>query len=169
MTLRRSNPDSARPVIDRTDDSAPTPARVAIVGDRSLFLDVLIEALATMAITAWRVPPDSPSSALLRRAELVLVDLGGVSGREPAWWAVRQLAAADIGVIVLEEADRIAVTHPELVGAARFAVDPATAGIDELVAAIATTAREAAERPEPPWDGRERRSAQIISFDDASH
>ena len=80
MTLRRSNPNHARSVIDRTDDSIHH-VRVGVIGRPGLFLDSLIEALRGAGFTTWWAGAASPTGGLIdrlasKRTDLVLFDVG---------------------------------------------------------------------------------------------
>jgi hypothetical protein len=160
MTLNRSNPEPRRRVIDRNDDSAQR-VRVAVIGGRGLALEVLIDALRRSGITAWRVPPNAPAPALLRRADLAVVDLGAIGGIEPPFQTVRRLADRELDMILLDDG-----AEESPIGA-EGSVDISNTSFDDLLGVIRGVAAGSARRPDAPKG--DRRSARIISFDDALH
>ncbi len=170
MTLRRSNPDRARSVIDRTDDSIHH-VRVGVVGRPGLFLDSLIEALRGSGFTTWWAGTASPTGGVLdrlasNRADLVLFHVGMTASTQAELSLIGRLTDRGVRVVVIDGGDNPRGASECTRAGAVWAIDPSTAGLEELVSAM----RMAYSLRSP--HGRrgtkhELIPAQIISFDDA--
>ncbi len=164
MTLRRSNPDHARSVIDRTDDSIHH-VRVGVVGRPGLFLDLLIEALRGSGFTTFWAGAASPTGGLIDRlasksTDLVLFSVGTAAPTQTELSLIGQLTDRGVRVVAIEGEDEC------MTAGAVWAIDPWTAGFEELVSAM----RMAYSLRSPHGRRRTKHklvSARIISFDDA--
>ncbi|MCH8129475.1 MAG: hypothetical protein IIC70_06180 [Acidobacteria bacterium] len=170
MTLRRSNPDHARSVIDRTDDSIHH-VRVGVVGRPGLFLDSLIEALRGSGFTTWWAGTASPTGGVLDRlasksADLVLFNVGKAAPTQAQLSLIGRLTDRGLRVVAIDGGDNPRGTSECTRAGAVWAIDPSSAGFEELASAM----RMAYSLRSP--HGRrgtkhELVPAQIISFDDA--
>ncbi len=170
MTLRRSNPDHARSVIDRTDDSIHH-VRVGVVGRPGLFLDSLIEALRGSGFTTWWAGAVSPTRGLLDRlasesTDLVLFTVGTASPTQSELSLIGQLTDRGVRVVAIDGGDNQGGADECTRAGAVWAIDPSTAGIKELVSAMRMA--YSLRRPRGRRGTKQKLvSARIISFDDA--
>jgi hypothetical protein len=135
MTLHRLNPTRPVPVIDRTDDSGAGNVRVAVIGQRDLFVDVLIEAIRHAGLTArWAGPDDEdPISA---DTDLVLLTLGTAGYTAIVRRLIRRLADADLPAITIDIAASPPPGRSWIAAGAIWAVDPGVTSIEDLIATI---------------------------------
>jgi len=170
MTLRRSNPDHARSVIDRTDDSIHH-VRVGVVGRPGLFLDSLIEALRGAGFTTWWAGAASPTGRLIDRlasksTDLVLFNVGTAAPTKTELSLIGQLTDRGVRVVAIDGGHDQGGADECTTAGAVWAIDPWTAGFEELVSAMrmAYSLRSSHRRR-----GTKHKlvSARIISFDDA--
>ncbi len=170
MTLRRSNPDHPRSVIDRTDDSIHH-VRVGVVGRPGLFLDSLIEALRSSGFTGWWAGAASPTERALDRlagqsADLVLFNVSTAAPTQAELSLIGRLTDRGVRVVALDGGDNPGGADECTRAGAVWAIDPSTAGIEELVSAMrmAYSLRSSHVR----WGTKHKLvSVRIISFDDA--
>ncbi len=170
MTLRRSNPDHPRSVIDRTDDSIHH-VRVGVVGRPGLFLDSLIEALRGAGFTTWWAGAASPTGRLIDRlatksTDLVLFSVGTAAPTQTELSLIGQLTDRGVRVVAIDGGDDQPGPDACTTAGAVWAIDPWTAGFEELVSAM-----RMAYSLRSPHGRRGTKhklvSARIISFDDA--
>jgi methylmalonyl-CoA mutase cobalamin-binding subunit len=135
MTLDRLNPTRPVPVIDRTDDSGADNVRVAVLGQRDLFGDVLIEAMRHAGFTAWWAGAEG-DDPIPEDADLVVLSLGTAGYSTSVRRLVRRLAAADLLAITIDGAASPPPGRSWIAAGAIWAVDPAVTSIDDLVATI---------------------------------
>ncbi len=170
MTLRRSNPDHARSVIDRTDDSIHH-VRVGVVGRPGLFLDSLIEALRGAGFTTWWAGAASPTGRLIDRlasksTDLVLFNVGTAAPTQADLSLIGQLTDRGVGVVAIEGGDDQGRAGECTGAGAVWAIDPSTAGFEELVSAMRMA--YSLRSPHGRWGTKHKLvSVRIISFDDA--
>jgi len=170
MTLRRSNPEHPRSVIDRTDDSIHH-VRVGVVGRPGLFLDSLIEALRSSGFTTWWAGAASPPGGLIDRlasksTDLVLFNVGTTAPTQMDLSVIGQLTDQGMRVVAIGGGDDQRGADECTRAGAVWAIDPWTAGFEELVSAM----RMAYSLRSPHGRlGTKHKlvSARIISFDDA--
>jgi DNA-binding NarL/FixJ family response regulator len=170
MTLRRSNTEHARSVIHRTDDSIHH-VRVGVVGRPGLFLDSLIEILRGSGFTTWWAGAASPTGGLIDRlagksTDLVLFNVGTAAPTQTELSLIGQLTNRGVRVVVIDGGDDQGGADECMTAGAVWAIDPWTAGFEELVSAMrmAYSLRSSHRRR-----GTKHKlvSARIISFDDA--
>lgn len=176
MTLTRSNPEAARVVIDRNDDSASRPIRVGIVAASGIFTDVLINALLGSRIAAWRLSGDTPAIALRDQASNERPDLVVFIDDEDA--QPHDFTDRGMPVMLVGRGDA-AIARSWIEAGEVSVVDPSAADIDDLVSAIHGVAGQSVAPP-PDWRRQideARRTAQaeklnsvsIINSDDATN
>ncbi len=136
-----------------------------------LFLDSLIEALRGSGFTTWWAGAASPTGELLdrlasNRADLVLFHVGMTASTQADLSLIGRLTDRGVRVVVIDGGDNPRGGGEWTRAGAVWAVDPSTAGFEELVSAM----RMAYSLRSP----RGRRGtkhklapARIISFDDA--
>ena len=186
MSLGRYNREEPPAVIDRNDDSASRPIRVAVVGPAALFVDTIINALLGSRISAWRVGGDLPAMELLdliekQEPELVLFSIGMLGDDAASLRMIGHLTQRKLPVILLNAGNDPAVARRWIDAGAISVLDPGDAAFDELATAVLRAAGRDAS-PAGDWRRRldeARRSAQarlrdldtdpIINFDDARH
>jgi DNA-binding NarL/FixJ family response regulator len=184
MSLGNCNRGEPLAVIDRNDDSASRPIRVAVVGPAVLFVDAIINALLGSRISAWRVGRDLPPMELLdlieeQQPELVLCSIGMVDDNTAVHRLIGHLTQRKLPVVVLNASSDAALARRWIDAGAVAVVDPASAEFDELATAVRMAAGRDAS-PAGDWRRRldeVRRSAQarlrdldadpIINIDDA--
>ena len=170
MTLRRSNTEHARSVIDRTDDSIHH-VRVGVIGRPGLFLDSLIDALRGAGFTTWSAGAASPTGGLIDRlasksTDLVLFNVGTAATTQMDLRVIGQLTDRGMRVVAIDGGDDQLGPDECRAAGAVWAIDPWTAGFEELVSAM-----RMAYSLRSPHGRRSTKhrlvSARIISFDDA--
>lgn len=143
MTLPQFKPEPAPDFIDRNDDSAPDPLRVALAGKHELFVDVLIAALIGSGMTAWWTPGDSTSEVLdhlqERRADLVLLNSDSTGLPEFAIDLIGQLENGQPPVIVLGIGNEPDGLYPFMAAGVPAVLDKSTTDFDELAETIRIT------------------------------
>ena len=143
MTLPQFKPEPAPDFIDRNDDSAPDPLRVALAGKHELFVDVLIDALIGSGMTAWWTPGDSTSEVLdhlqERRADLVLLNSDSTGLPEFAIDLIGQLENGQPPVIVLGIGNEPDGLYPFMAAGVPAVLDKSTTDFDELAETIRIT------------------------------
>ena len=143
MTLPQSKPEPVPDFIDRNDDSAPDPLRVALAGKHELFVDVLIAALIGSGMTAWWTPGDSTSEVLdhlqERRADLVLLNSDSTGLPEFAIDLIGQLENGQPPVIVLGIGNEPDGLYPFMAAGVLAVLDKSTTDFDELAETIRIT------------------------------
>lgn len=160
MTLERLNPTNPVRVIDRTDDSGEAQTRVAVIGERDLFLDVLIEAIQRSGFTAWWAdwPGDDPNPC---DADLVVLNLDADGYSDRVRRLIRGLAGAELIAVTIDAAAPQPPSRSWTPAGAIWAVDPTVTNIDELACTIdaaaehrnATVARRRrADRAADAWE-----------------
>jgi len=183
MSLSRYNREERPAVIDRTDDSASRPIRVAVVGPAGLFVDIIINALLKTRISAWRVGGDLSTMAMLdllqqQRPELVLFSVGTLGDDPASQRLIGHLTQRQLPLVLLNATGDPAIAHRWTRSGATSVIDPSAASFDELATAVRTAAGRD-KRPAGDWRRRldeARRDAQarlrdldgspIINFDD---
>jgi len=170
MTLRRSNPNHARSVIDRTDDSIHH-VRVGVIGRPGLFLDSLIEALRGAGFTTWWAGAASPTGGLIDRlasksTDLVLFSVGTAAPTQTELSLIGQLTDRGVRVVAIEGGGDQGGADECTTAGAVWAIDPWTAGFEELVSAMRMA--YSLRSPHGRWGTKHKLvSVRIISFDDA--